>query len=99
MYSVILMAALSTSGPDAVAFGRHGGCHGCHCYGGCYSYSYYCWGGCYGGCYGSCMGCYGAYSYGQPVWYGDGMMQGGLVCLDLGDQMNAVCGGLLECFF
>jgi uncharacterized protein (TIGR03000 family) len=60
MYSVVLMAALSTSGevPD---FGRHGcrgcwgGCYGCYgCYGG--------WGSCYGcyGCYG-CSGCWGGY--------------------------------------
>ena len=29
----------------------------------------------------------------------DGVMQDGLVCLDLGDQMNAACGSLLERFF
>jgi hypothetical protein len=29
----------------------------------------------------------------------DGVMQDGLVCLDLGDQMNAACGGLIEGFF
>src|ERR1700733_14119946 len=30
---------------------------------------------------------------------GDRVMQGGLVGFDLGDQMNAGGGGLLECFF
>ena len=30
---------------------------------------------------------------------GDGVMQGGLVGFDLGDQMQAGCGRLLECFF
>jgi len=30
---------------------------------------------------------------------GGGVMQVGLVCLDLGDQMNAACGSLLEGFF
>ena len=30
---------------------------------------------------------------------GDGVMQRGLVSFDLGDQMNAAGGGLLECFF
>src|SRR5262249_43122388 len=63
MYSVVLMAALATSGetPD---LGRRGGCHGCRggCYGGCYGgYGWGChgcygggyrYGGCYGGCYG-----------------------------------------------
>jgi len=29
----------------------------------------------------------------------DDVMQDGLVCLDLGDQMNAACGSLLEGFF
>ena len=29
----------------------------------------------------------------------DRVMQDGLVCLDLGDQMSATCGSLLECFF
>jgi uncharacterized protein (TIGR03000 family) len=70
MYSIVLMAALSTSG-DVPAFGRHGcngcwgGCYGCNgCWGGragwrrgCHG----CWGGCYG-CWGSCYGCSGGYS-------------------------------------
>ncbi len=55
MYSMVLMAALSTGG-DLPACHR-GGC--CGCYGGCYG----CWGGCYGccGCWGGCWGCYGCY--------------------------------------
>jgi uncharacterized protein (TIGR03000 family) len=55
MYSMVLMAALSTGG-DLPACHR-GGCGGC--WGGCYG----CWGGCYGccGCWGGCWGCYGCY--------------------------------------
>jgi uncharacterized protein (TIGR03000 family) len=63
MYSVVLMAALATSGetPD---LGRRGGCHGCR-------------GGCYGGCYGyGCHGCYGGYSYGCHGCYGGGYAYG-----------------------
>jgi uncharacterized protein (TIGR03000 family) len=71
MYSLVLMAALST-GPATVpdCHGCHGGCGGCYgccgCYGGC-SGCYGCWGGgysccgCWGGGY-SCGGCYGGYS-------------------------------------
>ena len=72
MYSLVLMAALST-GPATVP-----DCHGCHgCWGG-YSCGG-CWGGCYGcyGCYGcwggySCCGCWGGYSdcYGCSGCYG-----------------------------
>jgi uncharacterized protein (TIGR03000 family) len=65
MYSMVLMAALSTSG-DVPAFGRGGcrggwgGCYGC-C--GCWGGGWGCWGGCYG-CYG-CYGCWGGgYAYG-----------------------------------
>ncbi len=71
MYSVVLMAALTT-GAETPSWGCHGcwgrwGCRGgvgCNgCYGGCY-------GGCCGGCYGGsgCNGCWGGYrTYG---WYG-----------------------------
>ena len=80
MYSVVLMAALTTNTADAPAFHKKGGA----CYGGI---------GLHSGGYGSCMGCwgagscYGAYgggacygcmgyggSYGQPYggWYGYG---------------------------
>ena len=48
MYSVVLMAALTT-GTDMPDCGRRGGC--CGCYGG--------WGGCYGGC----GGCYGGWGW------------------------------------
>lgn len=62
MYSIVMMAALTTApeAPDFHGFFKkifhHHSCHGCWggctgCYGGC--------GGCYGGCYGGCGGCYG----------------------------------------
>jgi uncharacterized protein (TIGR03000 family) len=71
MYSMVLMAALTTGVdlPDrgGCRGGCYGGCyggrrHGCHgccggCYG-CYGGCYGCYGGCYG-CYGGCYGCYG----------------------------------------
>lgn len=61
MYSIVLMAALTTGSttPDCHwARGCHGGC-----YGGGYSG---CWGGCYGGCYGG-----GHYGYGcGGGWHG-----------------------------
>ncbi len=72
MYSMVLMAALTTgqATPDCwfkcgyCGYGGGYGCYGCWgCYGGCYG----CWGygggyGCWGcwGCYG-CHGCYGCY--------------------------------------
>lgn len=71
MYSLVLMAALTTGG-EMPAFGHRGcgGCHGCcGCCGGCYGchgcYGGGCYGchgchGCYGGgCCGGCWGCYG----------------------------------------
>jgi uncharacterized protein (TIGR03000 family) len=87
MYSVVLMAALTT-GVDLPDRGRHGGC--CGCYGGCMG----CYGGggmsCYGGgmgCYGGGMGCYGGggmgcYGGGGMGCYGGGMgmMGGGMGC-------------------
>ena len=67
MYSVVLLAALTTGG-DAPEWGRGHGCHGC--YGGCYG----CYGGCngYGGCYG-CYGyggCFGGYGWGYACYGG-----------------------------
>lgn len=68
MYSVVLMAALTTAG-EAPACHWRGGCCGC-------SGSYYsCSGGCYGGgcsgCWGGCSGCWGGgYSYGCHGCYG-----------------------------
>jgi len=81
MYSVILMAALTTNTADAPAFHKHGG----SCYGGIGLHSgQYCscmgaWGGC-AGCYGgygagACYGCMG-YGGGSGLpyggWYGYG---------------------------
>jgi uncharacterized protein (TIGR03000 family) len=77
MYSMVLMAALSTGG-DVPAWGRHG-CHGG--WGGCYG----CWGGCYG-CWGGCYGCYGCwggyggwgtgygYAYAAPIYAAPAIM-------------------------
>jgi len=71
MYSVVLMAALTT-GSATPDFGHHrccgcygGGCYGCYgCYG-YYGYGGHGWGGghgCWGyGCYGGCVGLYGCY--------------------------------------
>jgi uncharacterized protein (TIGR03000 family) len=82
MYSVVLMAALTTGG-EVADFGRRGG-RGCYGggYGGCYGGGYgggCCggwgggysrgWGGCYGGGYGGCYG--GGYS-GYAGCYGGG---------------------------
>jgi uncharacterized protein (TIGR03000 family) len=64
MYSMVLMAALTTgtSAPDCW-FHNHG-CNG-GCYGGGACYGGGCYGGCYGGsCYGRSYGCYGSYAYG-----------------------------------
>jgi uncharacterized protein (TIGR03000 family) len=68
MYSMVLMAALTTgSGAPDCWFHGHGG------YGGCYG------GGCYGGgCYGSSSyGCYGSFAYGGYGCYGSGYGYGG----------------------
>lgn len=77
MYSVILMAALTT-GVDVPDLGRRGGCCG-GCYGGCY-------GGCHGGRHGGrhgggCCGCMG-YSYGCMGYGCMGMGYGG--CMGMG---------------
>lgn len=53
MYSIVLMAALSTGAAEP-------GCHWkCGCAGACYGC-----GGCYGACYGGCGGCGGCGGYG-----------------------------------
>jgi uncharacterized protein (TIGR03000 family) len=71
MYSVVLMAALTTTAAEAPACHRscHGysACYGCSgCYGGCRGG----WGGCYGGCWGGGYGsCYGSF-YGCHGCYG-----------------------------
>ena len=70
MYSVVLMAALTTTS-SAPEWGRHGG-HGCHGTSACYGYTcvgYTCYGG--SGCYGGCFGynaCYGYSSVGWGHW-------------------------------
>ena len=77
MYSLVMMAALST-GTNAPAHWFSHGCHGCAgcfgcngCYGscsGCYGSCHGCWGSCHGcwsislGCRGGCNGCYGSYA-------------------------------------
>jgi uncharacterized protein (TIGR03000 family) len=75
MYSMVLMAALTT-GTDMPDFGRRGGCCGCwggygRGWGGCYG----CWGG-WGGCYGGWGGCwgggYGGWGGGWAGWGGWG---------------------------
>jgi uncharacterized protein (TIGR03000 family) len=91
MYSVILMAAMTTNTAEAPAWLRGG--HGCYGalilhsgrYGGCTG----CWGADFGGCWGSgygvygagcygCMGCYGGwYGYGGYVTPPPGYMPGG----------------------
>lgn len=64
MYSLVLMAALSTGGEAPSFFFQRWGCHGCNggwsschgCWGG--------WGGCHGG-WGSCHGCWGGWGGGH----------------------------------
>ncbi|HWG45600.1 MAG TPA: TIGR03000 domain-containing protein [Gemmataceae bacterium] len=86
MYSMILMAAMTTGAdmPDMGRRGGGGGCCGCYggmSYGGCYGGGYGGgwsggWGGCYGGGWG---GCYGG---GRVGWGG---------CMGMGMSMG--CGG------
>jgi uncharacterized protein (TIGR03000 family) len=87
MYSMVLMAALTTGTdmPDARRGGRGGGCCGC-CggggYGGCYGGGY---GGCYGGGYGGGYGgCYGGGGYRASYGGGWGSGYGGGYVLDGG---------------
>jgi uncharacterized protein (TIGR03000 family) len=85
MYSVVLMAALTT-GVDLPDFGCRGGCYGgrrhgcCGCYGGGWGYGCC---GCYGGGWGyGCMGCYGGWGmgYGCMGCYGGGWGYGCMGC-------------------
>jgi uncharacterized protein (TIGR03000 family) len=84
MYSMVLMAALTT-GTDMPDLGRRGGgCCGCYggmSWGGCYGGG---WGGCYGGGWGGCRGggwggCYGGgcWGGGYAMSYGCGGGYGG----------------------
>jgi uncharacterized protein (TIGR03000 family) len=97
MYSMVLMAALTTgtTAPDCHfshgCHGCYGGCHGC--WGGCQG----CWGGCYGGgCYGGCYGGYASYAGhgcwgGYGTWFGScsGYTQGVEVIADTGVPAKA----------
>jgi|SRR5579884_1212925 len=90
MYTMVLMAALTTGVDMPDRGGRRGGCCG-GCYGGCYGGMS--WGGCYGGmgmgwgggCYGGWGGCYGGMGMGgsgcyggtRMGWGGTGMGYGG----------------------
>ncbi|HLN32660.1 MAG TPA: TIGR03000 domain-containing protein [Gemmataceae bacterium] len=68
MYSVVLMAALTTgAGSPAWCFGSNS-CHGCwsSCHG-CWSSCSGCWGGCHGS-YGCCGGCYGCWNSCHGYW-------------------------------
>lgn len=101
MYSVVLLAAMSTPG-DATAFGKKGGCYGgAACYG---TVSYGCTGvaSCYGctgmgSCYGSTIvvgaGCHGASCYGAACYgaacYGSSCY--GASCF--GSSCYGGCGG------
>lgn len=81
MYSLVLMAAMTTSpATPACHWGCKAcsscyGCWGCYGCGGCWGYSYGCYGcagcyGCYGGGYGyyGCYGCYGGACYGLSTY-------------------------------
>jgi uncharacterized protein (TIGR03000 family) len=79
MYSLVLLAALTTGEQTPDFFLRGHGCHGCYgcygyyasCYGACYGYGYGGW-GCHGyGGWGAPYGCYGSACYGgwgAPGW-------------------------------
>ena len=74
MYSVILMAAMTTAAPETPSWGCHGhvrsvgSCygglwlHGAGCSGNCY--------GCYGSGWGSCYGCWGSAASAAEIWHG-----------------------------
>ena len=90
MYSVVLMAALTTGNATPAwhhwggcCGGCFGGCHGC-CGGGCFG----CCGGCFGGCCGG--GCYGGFggSYGDGFSDGYGCW-GGYSSWGYGDAFHA----------
>jgi len=85
MYSVVLMAALTTS-VDLPDLGRRGGCGG-GCYGGCYG------GGRGGRRSGGCCGCYGGYGYGYGGCMGMGYGYGGCMGMGYGYGGCMGCGG------
>ena len=77
MYSIVLMAALSTGAAEP-GFGWRHGCHGCSGgYNGCSGAYNGCGGGYgYGGGYNACCGCYGASAY-SGYGYCSGVCMGG----------------------
>jgi uncharacterized protein (TIGR03000 family) len=96
MYSIVMMAAMTTApeAPDFFFKNKGGGCYGCYgggCYGsGCYGSGWGCGGGCYGG--GGCMsysaGCHGG---GWGKFGGHAAFVGGNGCC--GTAAYAGCGG------
>jgi uncharacterized protein (TIGR03000 family) len=76
MYSIVMMAAMTTA-PETPEFffkNKGGGCNGCYgggCYGSCYGSGCYGAGWGYGGCYGG-GGCFGARAYGGHAFVGSG---------------------------
>ncbi len=94
MYSVVLMAALTT-GSATPAWGLLG-CHGCWggCHG-CYGGGGGCWGGCrggFGGCWGGCRGGYGGYAC-------NGCYGGGYACYGgYGGCYGWTGGGCYGCY-
>lgn len=86
MYSVILMAALTASGPEAASFGHK---HRASC-NGCYGYSC---GGCYGGW--SCAGCSGCWGCGGCWGWGGGSSCGG--CYGVHGGYAQVAYGIYGC--
>jgi uncharacterized protein (TIGR03000 family) len=93
MYSMILMAALTSGGstPDChFRCGCHGGYGGCYggCYGGgcwggwggCHGCHGGCWGSGYGACYGTCYGGWGAGVYGCVGSWGYGCWGSAYAC-------------------
>jgi uncharacterized protein (TIGR03000 family) len=97
MYSLVLMAALTTGEQTPELFHRNG-CHGCYGGYGCH--------GCYGGGWGchGCYGCYGAcYGYGYGGWggcYGGGGCIGGCYggCGGYGGGWGGCYGGGYGCW-
>jgi uncharacterized protein (TIGR03000 family) len=78
MYSMVLMAALTTGIDMPDRGGRRGGCHGCYGggWGGCYGGMGMGYGGCYGGMGMGYGGCYGGMGMGYGGCYGMGMGMG-----------------------
>jgi uncharacterized protein (TIGR03000 family) len=85
MYSMILMAALTSGGSTPDCHFRGHGCHGCYggcwgCWGGCHGCHGGCWGVGYGACYGTCYGGWGYGVYGCVGSWGYGCWGSGYAC-------------------